>query len=204
MKKCSTSLIKRECKPKPHWGCISHLSDWQKFKRLITYLLRPWESSCVGESHIYAAQAYWFRCKITPFPKKRIWQYLPNYKCPYILTQQSQFWECIWQIFLHIDKMLCSVQFSCSVVSNSLQPMDCSTPGFPVHHRLPETVQTHVHRVGDHSTISSSVFPFPSCLQSYPASESFPTSQFFALGSQSIGATATASVLPMNIRTDLL
>ena len=41
------------------------------------------------------------------------------------------------------------VQFSHSVVSNSLQPMDCSTPGFPVHHQLPELAQTHVQQVGD-------------------------------------------------------
>ena len=43
-----------------------------------------------------------------------------------------------------------SVQFSCSAMSNSLlDPMDCSTPGLPVHHQLPEFTQTYVHRVGD-------------------------------------------------------
>ena len=42
-----------------------------------------------------------------------------------------------------------SVQFSCSVVSDSCDPMDCSTPGLPVHHQLPELTQTHVHRVSD-------------------------------------------------------
>ena len=42
-----------------------------------------------------------------------------------------------------------SVQFSHSVVSDSLQPMNCSTPGLPVHHQLPNLAQTHVHRVGD-------------------------------------------------------
>ena len=45
-------------------------------------------------------------------------------------------------------------QFSCSVVSNSCNPMDCSTPGFPVHHQLPELAQTHVHQVGDASQAS--------------------------------------------------
>ena len=49
-------------------------------------------------------------------------------------------------------------------------------------------------------TISSSVIPFSSCLQSFPASGSFPKSQFFASGGQSIGASASASVLPMNIQ----
>jgi len=42
-----------------------------------------------------------------------------------------------------------SVQFSCSVMSDSLRSHDCSTPGFPVHHQLLEFTQTHVHRVGD-------------------------------------------------------
>ena len=51
-----------------------------------------------------------------------------------------------------------------------------------------------------HPTISSSVVPFSSCLQSFPASGSFPVSQFFVSGSQSIGVSASASVLPMNIQ----
>ena len=51
-----------------------------------------------------------------------------------------------------------------------------------------------------HPTISSSVIPFSSHLQSFPASESFPISQFFASGGQSIGVSASASVLPMNIQ----
>ena len=46
-------------------------------------------------------------------------------------------------------KRLNSVQFTCSVVSDSLCPMDCSTPGLPLHHQLPEFTQTHVHRVGN-------------------------------------------------------
>ena len=51
-----------------------------------------------------------------------------------------------------------------------------------------------------HSTISSSVVPFSSRLQSFPASGSFPVSQFFALGGQSFGVSASSSVLPMNIQ----
>ena len=51
-----------------------------------------------------------------------------------------------------------------------------------------------------HPAISSSVFPFFSCLQSFPASGSFPRSQFFSPGGQSIGDSASASVLPMNIQ----
>ena len=51
-----------------------------------------------------------------------------------------------------------------------------------------------------HPTISSSVIPFSSCLQSFPASGSFPMSRLFASGGQSIGVSASASVLPMNIQ----
>ena len=51
-----------------------------------------------------------------------------------------------------------------------------------------------------HPTVSSFVVPFFSCLQSFPASESFPVSQFFASGGQSIGVSASMSVLPMNIQ----
>ena len=73
-------------------------------------------------------------------------------------------------------------------------------PGFPVHHQLPEFTQTHVHWVGDAIQPSHLVIPFSSCLQSFPASGSLPMSQFFASGGQSVGASASASVLPMYIQ----
>ena len=89
-----------------------------------------------------------------------------------------------------------SVTHSYSTVCN---PMDCSTPGLPVHHQLPGFTQTHVHRVSDcHPTISSSVAPFSSCLQSFPGPGSFQMSQFFISGGQSIGVSDSGSVLPMN------
>ena len=90
--------------------------------------------------------------------------------------------------------------FSCSVESDSLQPMDCSTPGFPVLHCLPEFAQTHPLSRWCHPIISSSVTPFSFCLQCFPASGSSPMSWLFASSSQSIGASATASVPPMNIQ----
>ena len=91
-----------------------------------------------------------------------------------------------------------SVAQSCLTLCN---PMDCSTPGFPVYHQLPELAQTHVPLSRwCHSTISSSVVPFSSRLQSFPESGSFPMSQFFASGGQSIGVSASATVLPVNIQ----
>ena len=94
---------------------------------------------------------------------------------------------------------VCSDQFSRSVMTNSFDTMDCSMPGFPVHHQLPEFTLTRPLSLWCHPTISSSVIPF-SHLQSFPASGPFPVSQFFTSGGQSIEASASASVLPMNIQ----
>ena len=107
--------------------------------------------------------------------------------------------------FFTIEPPGISYQFSSvqSLVCPTLcDPMDCSTPGFPVHHQLPELAQTHVHRdsYATHPTISFSIIPFSSCLQSFPASGSFPISQFFTSGGQSTGVSALASVFPMNIQ----
>ena len=89
--------------------------------------------------------------------------------------------------------------------------MNCSTPGFPVLHHLPELAQIHVHWVNDAIQPSHPVVPFSSCPQSFPASGSFPMSWLFTSGCQSIGASASTPVLPMNIQgwfplglTDLL
>ena len=78
-------------------------------------------------------------------------------------------------------------------------PMNRSMPGLPVHHQLPEFTQTHVHQVSDATQPSHPLSsPSPPCPQSLPASESFPMSQLFAWGGQSIGASALTSFPPKN------
>ena len=107
-------------------------------------------------------------------------------------------------IWLFIQRLLGnlqnnSVQFSRSVVSDSLRPHEsqhtrppCPSPTPGVHaNSCPSSRWCH-------PAISSSVGPFSSCPQSLPASESFPMSQLFAWGGQRIGVSASASVLPMN------
>ena len=91
----------------------------------------------------------------------------------------------------------CSVAKLCLTLCN---PMDCSTPGFPVLHYLPGVCSKFVCWVGDASNhlISASLF---FCLQFLPASGSFPLSQLFASGSQCIGASVSAIVLPLNIQS---
>ena len=79
--------------------------------------------------------------------------------------------------------------------------MDCSTPGLPVHHQLPEFTQTHVRWVGDAIQPSHALSsPSPPTFNLFSVSGSIQMSQFFASGGQSIGVSASASVLPMNIQ----
>ena len=92
-----------------------------------------------------------------------------------------------------------SVQFSQSVVSNSLRPHEsqharppCPSPTPGVH------PGSHPSSQWCHPAISSSVIPFSSCPQSLPASESFPMSQLFSWGGQSTGVSSLASFLPEN------
>ena len=89
-------------------------------------------------------------------------------------------------------------QFSRSVMSDSLRPHESQHTRPPVHHKLPELTHTHVHRVGDavqpsHPLLSLLLLPpIP------PSIRRFPMSQLFASGGQSIGVSASASVLPMS------
>ena len=99
--------------------------------------------------------------------------------------------------FDHPSVDFSSVAQSCPTICD---PMDCSKPGFPVLHYLPVCSNSCPLSQWSHPIISSSVIPFSSCLQSFPASGSFPMSQFFTSGGQSIGVSASASVLPMNIQ----
>ena len=80
--------------------------------------------------------------------------------------------------------------------------MYCSTPGLPVHHQLTPRAYSNSCPLSwwCFPTISSSVVPFSSCLQSFPVSGSFQMSQFLTSGGQSIGVSASASVLPKYIQ----
>ena len=94
-----------------------------------------------------------------------------------------------------------SVQFSRSVVSDFLRPHGMQHTRHPCPSPTPGTYSNSCPSSGwCHSAISSSIFPFPSCLQSFPASGSFLMSQFFESGGQTIGVSASASVLSMNIQ----
>ena len=92
-----------------------------------------------------------------------------------------------------------SVQFSRSVVSDSLRPCELQHARPPCPSPTPRVYPNPCPSIrGCHPAISSSGVPFSSCPQSLPASESFPMSQLFTRGGQSIGVSALASVLPVN------
>ena len=105
----------------------------------------------------------------------------------------------LMKIYLMFQDIFSSVQFICSVMSDSLQPHEsqharppCLSPTPGVYPNSCPSSQWC------HPAISSSVVSLSSCPQCLPASESFPVSQLFSWGGQSVGVSASASVLPIN------
>ena len=140
-------------------------------------LLWPWFNPLLGN---------WDPISCATQPKKNFWHY---YNIVDLMVLD----------FLIIQ--FSSVQFSCSVMSYSLWPHGLQHARLPYPSPAPGACSNSCPSSRwYHPTISSSVVPFSSCLQSFPASGSFPVSQFFTSGGQSIGALASASVLPVNIQ----
>ena len=122
-----------------------------------------------------------------------------RFLCPWDFPGKNTGVSCHFFLYtmriLVVPNLWSSVQFSCSVVSDSLWPHEsqhtrpsCPSPTPGVHPDSRPSSQWC------HPAISSSIIPFSSCPQSLPASESFPMSQLFTWGSQSTGASALASV----------
>ena len=109
-----------------------------------------------------------------------------------------------WQVYI-LNKQTNTLEHQFSSVTKLCLTlcdlMDCSAPGIPVNHQLLELAQLMSIKLvmpSNHLILCRPLVPFASCLQSFPASGSFPMSQFFVSGGQRIGASA--SVLPMNIQ----
>ena len=113
-----------------------------------------------------------------------------------------------WTLLLTMKVMPFLLRDSCpsflSVTQSCLtlcDPMNCSMPGFPVHHQLSELTHTHVHQVSDAIQPSHPLSPpSPPTFNLSKPSGSFPVSWFFASGGQSIGVSTSTSVLLMNIQ----
>ena len=120
---------------------------------------------------------------------KRTWVQVPVWV---LAGLESQF---------ELDGFIYRLLFSHSVVSNSLRPHGLQHARPPCPSPTPGICSNSCpSSQWCHPTISSSVIPFSSCLQSFPASESFLRSQLFTSGGKGIGASASASVLPMHIQ----
>ena len=120
-----------------------------------------------------------------------------------MLNRQNPHWtnQFLLILILILALVLIFSQFSRSVMSDSLQPHRLHHAWLPCPSPTPGACSNLCPLRGwCHPTISSSVIPFSSCLLSFLASGSFQMSQFFASGGQSIGVSASASVLPMNIQ----
>ena len=140
-----------------------------------------------------------FHKYLSEFTRKIIWAC--SFVQKKIFNYKFNVFHGYWPSYSFISSWISFNKFS-SVAQSCLylcHPMDCSTPGFSVHHQLPELNQTHIHRISDAiQPFHPLSFPFFSCLQSFPASGSFPMSQLFTWGGQSTGGSALTSVLPKN------
>ena len=133
---------------------------------------------------------------------------LSGYIYPYLHTYISIYYihiciSCILYIYIWNTPFLFHIYQFSSVTQLCLtlcDPMDCSTPGLPIHDQLLEFTQLMSIELVTPSSHIILCCPLSSCLQSFPASGSFPTSQFFTSGGQNARVSASASVLPMNIQ----
>ena len=136
------------------------------------------------------------KCPLTdePVEKKHIYIYIWIFFCVCIYICTYTYMHS-YIYFSHKKNKFLLLLFSCSVVSDFLRPHGLPSPSPSTgvcSNSCPSSQWCH-------PIISSSVTPFSSCLQSFPASGSFPMSQFFVSRGQCIGASVSASVLPMNI-----
>ena len=162
---------------------------------LILWLQSFPESGSFPMSHLFASsgQKYWnFSFSITP---PSVYSELISFRTDWFDLLAVQ--DTLTSLFQHHS----SVQFSHSVVSNSLWPYGLQHTRPPCPSPTPRVYSNSCpSSLWCHPIISSSTVPFSSCFQSFRASGSFPVSQFFASGGQSNGVSASASVLPMNIQ----
>ena len=179
------------------WASNFLMVTWGK-KKLRTFRLPPLISAATLKKSLQLFKYSDFRLIIS------IFQCINSLTHPWLLSLTCMFNLTgnpvgstikTYQEFNHFS----SVQFSCSVVSNSLWHLELQHSRPPCPSPTPIVYpNSWTLNWWSHPTISSSVVPFSSCPQSFPASGSFQTSHLFASGGQSIGVLASSSVLPMN------
>ena len=170
-------------------------------------------SYSVGKKICLQCRRPGFHSWVRKIPWRRKWQptpvFLPGeFHCqrsqagysPWTRKSQTRLSDQITTMY-KIKAYVCVMCICCSVAQSCprlCDLMDCNRPDFPVLHYLPEFSQTHVHWC--HPTMATWAVSFSSCPQSFPAWRPFPVNQLFTSGGQSVGTSASASVLPMNIQ----
>ena len=142
--------------------------------------------------HLWVIVRWWFHCGCKDSLQQALISLYLFFFHPHVISK----------VFMaRVARSFSSVQFSCSVMSDSLQPHVLQHTRPPCPSLTPRAYSNSCPLSWwCHPTISSSVIPFSSSLQSFPATGSFQMSQFFTSGGQSIGVSALTSVLPMNIQ----
>ena len=146
-----------------------------------------------------------FVCPLNDLLKRKAVHKFCSLRVQWIIESlvETQLIFLIWTLKIFLSKSS-SVQLL-SRVPDSLQPHGLQQARLPCPSSTPRACSNSCPASPRcHLAISSSVIPFSSCLQSFPESGSFPMSQFFTSGGQSIGVSASASVLPMNIQDGLV
>ena len=142
----------------------------------------------------------WININIKATTKSSISSDCPINKLPCIKERYCIQTAVVTKILRRIPRWY-EVQFSCSVISDSLWPHGLQHARPPCPSPIPRVYSNSCPSSRwCHPTVSSSVVPFSSCPQSFPESGSFSVSQFFASGGQSIGVSVSTSILPMNIQ----
>ena len=156
----------------------------------------------LGMVNVLSLHSFWRVCNDNTC-MDHLYTFLFLFSCP-VMSDSCMPWTVAHQAPVSMGfsrQEYCSVQFSHSVVSDSLQPHGQQHTRLPCLSPTPGAYSNSCpSRQWCHPTISSSVVPFSSWLQSFPVSGSFPVSWFFASGGQRIGVSVSASVLPMNIQ----
>ena len=183
-------LLKLETKhPKQH----PLAQGWDRSPKEKSLLKYEWDTSILETVPHYKAE---IKCSSNPHRRYFATQ---GKGFPFLLLKFSPGWRNLAEI--HRVSIKCIVQFSHSVMSDSLWPHEPQNIRPPWPSPTPGVYSNSCPLSWwCHPTISSSVVPFSSCPQSFPTSESFQMSQFFTSSGQSIGASASTSVLPMNTK----
>ena len=163
-----------------------------------TWTLWTWKSHSVTSTTFY-----WSKQLQSPLGFGRQGHRLHNSVVECRIVRGHIKWDVYWYSHLwtihSMQEGWASVQFGCSVVSDSLRPHELQHARLPCPWPTPRAYSNSCpSSQWCHPTVSSSVVPFSSHLHSFPASGSFPVSQFITSGGQSIGISASASVLPVN------